>query len=78
MSKLWKWIDSNKILALLLIVWVIGLITPVTLYLFIGLATEFNASVASAYAALLGIPTAVFGFVKWRLSKHDDGGGGGG
>lgn len=77
MSKLWRWIDSNKVLALLLVVWVIGLITPVTWYLFMHLATEFNGPVASAYAALLGIPTAVLGFVRWRLSKHNDGGGGG-
>lgn len=74
MRSLYQWATHNRLIAFVLLAWLLLLITPVTWHIFFNLAKALDMPVATAYGALLGLPAVVFGFVKYRLSATQKGG----
>lgn len=57
-------------LTLIAVVWVLALVTWVTLVVF-DRPVEVPGGTAAAYATMLGIPAIVIGFYQWARSRRD-------
>lgn len=69
---IWEYIDKNKIISAILVIWTYGLLTWVVFKVFADV-TLINAAVVSALASAVGIPAVAVGIFKWRREKVDVG-----
>lgn len=77
MSKIGDWVDhlfnQHKLVRRFLVFWATGLITVVTLHLFVyGDWKEITGAVATAYASVTALLTAVLGLYQWSRNKESD------
>ena len=71
----WEYLDKNKIVSLILVLWTYGLMTWVVYRVFADISL-INASVTAAMTAVVGIPAVAIGLFKWRRGGKADVGGG--
>ena len=68
---MWVYMEKNKILSAILVLWTYGLMTWVVYKVFDDV-TLINAAVTSALTVVVGIPAVAIGLFKWRRGKQDD------
>ncbi len=57
---------TYKIPTILILVWVLGLVTWVTMQVFSATPPVISMGTASAFSAILGLPAIAVGLWKWR------------
>ena len=62
-----EWIYKNKIISILLVLWMIGIVSWVTFKVF---NTPPTTATVSAYGILFGLPALVLGMWRWRNSGN--------
>ncbi len=68
---MWLYMEKNKIISAILVLWTYGLMTWVVYRVFDDV-TLINAAVTGALTAVVGIPAVAIGLFKWRRGKQDD------
>jgi len=70
----WEYLDKNKIVSLILVLWTYGLMTWVVYRVFDDV-TLINGAVTAAMTAVVGIPAVAIGLFKWRRGGSSNVGG---
>ncbi len=68
---MWAYVEKNKIISAILVLWTYGLVTWVVYKVFDDV-TLINATVTSALTVVIGIPAVAIGLFKWRRGKQDN------
>lgn len=68
---IWAYVEKNKILSSILVLWTYGLMTWVVFKVFDDV-TLINAAVTSALTVVVGVPAVAIGLFKWRRGKQED------
>jgi len=68
---MWVYMEKNKILSAILVLWTYGLMTWVVYKVFDDV-TLINAAVTSALTVVVGIPAVAIGLFKWRRGNREN------
>lgn len=68
---MWAYVEKNKILSSILVLWTYGLMTWVVFKVFDDV-TLINAAVTSALTVVVGVPAVAIGLFKWRRGLKDN------
>lgn len=60
---------NYPIVTIILLMWMMAIVT-FTVYGVFFITPDVGAGLASLVGAIFGLPTAVLGFVQWRLQKE--------